>query len=337
MYFARLDVEQALAEVDDAVGVTPLVVVPGADLDPVAVEDLGEAGIEDRRVRIVDDVDRDDRVDGVLEDVAQIGHRRVLHRLVDLLDGRFFVQLDNQVADRTVGHRHAIGHALHFAVEFGNDRADRLGRAGRGRDDRQRGAAGPPRIAVREVEQALVVGVGVHGDHVTAFHAEGVVQDLDHRSGAVGGARGVGNQLHVLGQHVVVDAEHDGGVQRVFGRHGEHDFLRAGLEVAFQLFALAEDAGGVDDDVDLEFLPGQFGRVFDGGQQNLVAADEHEVLFDPRRVFVDAVDRIVFEAVEQLLGVGQVVDADEFEINVAFQGGAQHGAADSTKSINRYS
>src|SRR5690606_37727732 len=53
-----------LDEVDEAVGVAPLVVVPADDLDLVA-DDLGEAGVEDAGGRVGDDVGGDDRVLGV--------------------------------------------------------------------------------------------------------------------------------------------------------------------------------------------------------------------------------------------------------------------------------
>ena len=62
---------EALADVRDqvgeAVGVAPLVVVPADDLDLVA-DHLGQARVEDARVRVGDDVGGHDRVLGVLQD-----------------------------------------------------------------------------------------------------------------------------------------------------------------------------------------------------------------------------------------------------------------------------
>ena len=54
-------------QVDQAVGVAPLVVVPADDLDLVA-DDLGQRRVEDARRRVGDDVGGDDRVFGVLQD-----------------------------------------------------------------------------------------------------------------------------------------------------------------------------------------------------------------------------------------------------------------------------
>src|SRR4051812_1788485 len=58
------------AEVDEAVGVAPLVVVPADDLHLVA-DDLGQLGVEDAGVRVGDDVGADDRVLGVLQDALE--------------------------------------------------------------------------------------------------------------------------------------------------------------------------------------------------------------------------------------------------------------------------
>src|SRR5215218_2608394 len=54
------------------------------------------------------------------------------------------------------------------------------------------GRAGPAQVLVGEVEDDLVVGVGVDGRHEAAFDAELVQQDLGHRHHRVGGAGGVG-------------------------------------------------------------------------------------------------------------------------------------------------
>ena len=56
-----------LQQVNAAVGVTPFVVVPAADLDETVVDDHGQLGVEDARGGVVHDVDGDDGVLAVLE------------------------------------------------------------------------------------------------------------------------------------------------------------------------------------------------------------------------------------------------------------------------------
>ena len=75
--------------------------------------------------------------------------------------------------------------------------------------------------------------------------AELVVQNLSHGSQAVGGAAGVGDELHLFGQHVVVDTHDDGGVDVVglTGGDGEDDLLGTGVDVLHHLLAFLEQTG----------------------------------------------------------------------------------------------
>src|SRR5690606_41362812 len=76
-----------LHQVDEPVGVAPLVVVPADRLDLVA-DHLGKPRVEDARGRVGDDVGRDDGVLGVGEDALHRTVRRRLHRRVDLVHRR---------------------------------------------------------------------------------------------------------------------------------------------------------------------------------------------------------------------------------------------------------
>ena len=91
--------EDLAGELDAAVRVSPLVVVPGEDLDHVALEHHRLARVEDRRVRVADDVGRDDRVLGVGEDPLERALGGGLDRAVDLLDARVPGGLEGQVDD----------------------------------------------------------------------------------------------------------------------------------------------------------------------------------------------------------------------------------------------
>src|SRR5690606_17529552 len=132
-----------LGQVDQAVRVAPLVVVPAGDLHQVAA-DVRQLRVEDRRVRVELDVARDDRVLGVLQDALQTTAGCSLAvRGVDLVHGEVVtVGDDRQVDDRAGGNRHAVRRPAQLAVELGQHQADGLGRTGRGRDDVDRGGAG---------------------------------------------------------------------------------------------------------------------------------------------------------------------------------------------------
>src|SRR5690606_25342878 len=149
-----------LDEVDQAVGVAPLVVVPADDLDLVA-DHLGQAGVEDAGRRVGDDVGGDDRVLGVGEVALQralLGGG--LERLVDLLGGDLAGHRGGEVGGGAGRHRDAQRVAVELAVQLGQHEADGLGGAGGGRHDVHRGGAGAAQVLVRRVLQVLVLRVG---------------------------------------------------------------------------------------------------------------------------------------------------------------------------------
>jgi hypothetical protein len=75
---------------------------------------------------------------------------------------------------------------------------------------------------VHGVERRLVAGIGVDRGHEAGVDADGVVQHLGDRRQAVGGAGGVGDDLVILGQLVVVDAVDDREVGAVGRRRDQH-------------------------------------------------------------------------------------------------------------------
>ena len=95
---------------------------------------------------------------------------------------------------------------------------------------------------VRVVEETLVVGEGVHRGQVALRMPQWSVEHLGHGGGAVGGARGVGDDAVLGADDVVVDAHDDGGVQGVLRGNREDHPLGAGAQVPLQLGHLAEDA-----------------------------------------------------------------------------------------------
>ena len=102
---------------------------------------------------------------------------------VDLLDGR--VARDTSHTRSTTepvitGARTAMPFSL--PSSSGMHEADRLGRAGRGRDQVDRGRARAAQVLVRRVLEALVGRVGVDRGHDPALDPDRVVQHLRHRA-----------------------------------------------------------------------------------------------------------------------------------------------------------
>src|SRR4051794_19472542 len=171
-------------EVDEAVGVTPLVVVPADDLHLVA-DDLREPGVEDAGGRVGDDVGADDLVLGVGENALERALGGGLVGGLDVLDRRLAGRGDGEVGGAAGGDRHPQGVAVQLALQLRQDEADGLRGTGGGRDDVQGGGAGPAEVLVRAVLQVLVLRVGVDGRHQAALDAERVVEDLGERAEAV--------------------------------------------------------------------------------------------------------------------------------------------------------
>ena len=117
---------------------------------------------------------------------------------------------------------------------------------------------------------------------------------------------------------IVVHAEDDGEVRIILGGGAENDFLRAGIEMA-GIAGLAvtatggEDAGAFQHHVNAEGFPRQRGGILDRRDGNLLAIDNQVrfVAFD--RAGVTTMGAVVLRQDGKRLGVGDVVDADDFK------------------------
>ncbi len=182
-------------------------------------------------MRVVHDIDRDELVLGVLHDALHRILCSIAEDLIDLFNAGFLLDFHDEVGDRAVGNGHAKRHAVEFTGEVGEYEADGAGGAGRRRDDRQRSGAGAAEVLVRRILQVLIGRVGVDRRHEATSHRKPVVEQLHHRSQAVGGAAGIGNHLFVARQNVIVHAEHDRGINLTRSRCRDHDLFRAGCDM----------------------------------------------------------------------------------------------------------
>ena len=122
-------------------------------------------------------------------------------RRIDLLDRNIALELDDEVDDRAVGHRHPHRHAVQLPVELGIDLADRSGRTGGRGDDVLGCRSGATQIFMGHIGQPLVVRVGVDGGHQATLDAERLVEHFGEWREAVSRARGVGDD-HVVGRQL---------------------------------------------------------------------------------------------------------------------------------------
>lgn len=82
--FAVIFLGDVFNEIDDAVRIPVLVVVPRDEFDEVVIQRNAGLGIEDRRVSVTDEVGRDDFLIGVAQDAFQRAVGGFLDRRADL-------------------------------------------------------------------------------------------------------------------------------------------------------------------------------------------------------------------------------------------------------------
>ena len=153
-----------------------------------------------------------------------------------------------------------------------------------------------------QVEQVLVVGVGVHGRHKPGVDAERVVEYLHHRHEAVGRARGVAH--HVVQVAVVgglVDA-HDERRVDVARRCRDDHLARTSSQVHGGGLTAGEMSRRLDNDVNAELLPGQVLGVALCEHLDARVADGHLVLADAHGHVEAPLGRVVLQEVRVGLG-----------------------------------
>lgn len=164
-----------------------------------------------------------------------------------------------------------------------------------------------------DIGEHLVVGVGVDGGHQPLLDTELAVQHLGDRRQAVGGARGVGDDLVRGAQHVVVDAVDHGGVGAL-GRGADDHLAGTGCQVRRRLGALGEQPGALEHHVDAQGLPRQFAGVADGADGDAVAVDGEAFVVGLDAGIEGAVDAVELEQVGVHRAVAQVVDGDDLQV-----------------------
>ena len=187
-----------------------------------------------------------------------------------------------------------------------------------------------------DVGQDLVVRVGVDGGHEPGDEADALVQRLDHRRKAVGGAGGVRDDRMGRLERVVIHAVHDGRVHVLAAGAEMITFFAPPLRWA-EAFSLAVKSP-VHSSTTSTFdrLPGQLGRVALGEHLDRVAVHHERIAVDRDRALELAVRRVVPRQVRVGLGAAEIVDGDDLELAVSagFVQRTQDVAADAAVTVD---
>lgn len=330
-----------VGEIDESVGVTPLVIVPGDDLDELGRElDTGIL-IEDGGERAGDEVLRDDILIGEAEDTVEVGLGSELHLIADLLVGGTGLESNGEINDGDVGGGNSESHTSELAVKLGDDLTDGLGGTGGGRNDvAASGSACSPVLTTlgRTIDGELVHGDGVDGGHETLLDTELVVENLGDGGEAVGSAGSVGDDGHVGFVAVVVDTnDKDGGV--ILGRSREDDLLGTTLDMELTLLLGEENTGGLANVVGTDGTPTDLGGV------SLVEdLDELAINLDATIDLLDGagestVDGIVLEEVGEVIDIheGIVNGGDHSLVLVAKEGRSEDESTNTAETVDAHS
>src|SRR5438477_6568137 len=240
---------QELDEVAAAAGVAPLIVVPGQNFYAAVAHNFGVFGVDDGGIGIPLEVGGDEFLFGVTEDALHGAAGGGFQGGVDGFFCRWLVDENGEIHDAHVGSGYAHGIAVEFALQFGNDEMEGFGGASGTGNHVDGGGTRAAEVLVREVEEFLVVGVGVDGGHGATVDPEGFQEHFGNGREAVGGAGGIRND--VVGRGIiglVVDAENEGGVGAI-GRGGDDHFFHGSAEMLLGVNAFGEEARGFDDDI----------------------------------------------------------------------------------------
>ena len=191
-----------------------------------------------------------------------------------------------------------------------------LGGARRARNHVDRGRAGATQIFVRQIQQALVVGVGVDGGHGAALDTKSVLDDFGDRREAISGAGGVRNDVMLCRiVALVVHAEDKGGVGTVRGC-GDDDFLHGRAQMLLGIRAPGEQAGGFNNDFRANRSPVELRRVLRAEYPEGFAVYRDAVFRVGHLMRQIAEHGIVFQQMRERFGVRDVVHRDELNILV---------------------
>lgn len=291
-----IDASDVGDEVQAAAGVTPLVVVPGDELDEVLVEGDTGSSIEDGGVVVTGEISGDKSILGVAKNTLEGTLGSGLDGSLDLVVGDGLLETAGKVDDGDVLGGDTEGHTGELTLESGDDLGDSLSGTGAAGDDvGSSGTATTPVLSGGTVNGLLGGSVGVDSGHETLNDTELIVDDLGERSQAVGGARSVGEDIDVRGVLLQVDTDDEhGGISR---RSRDDDLLGTSLQVSRGLLLGGEDTSGLDDVLSTRGSPWDVGGVTLLGEGNLLAVDSEAVVIRGDRAVEAAVGRVILEHV----------------------------------------
>jgi hypothetical protein len=306
-----------LTQVQNTLGVSPLVIVPSNNLDHILTHNHGKSGINSGRHVGHSVIARDK---GLIRDSQHSLHGTIsglAEGSVDLLGHGLLLDLYDEIDDRDGGGGDTESDTIELALHVGEDKSDSLGGTGGGGHNVEGGSASTAEIAVRGIKETLVTSVGVSGGHGSLDNSELLVNNLDEGGKAVGGARSIGDDLVRVLVLVSIDTDDVGGDVISLGGGSDEDLLGTSFKMLGGTLGVNEDTGTLNDEIDVHGGPGELEGVAgrDDGD-GLTVDSEGGVTGDLDISIEGSHGGIVLEQVRGLLDTARVVDADNLDVGV---------------------
>jgi hypothetical protein len=191
----------------------------------------------------------------------------------------------------------------------------------------------PAQVLVRRVDDRLGVGQRMHGGDRAMADADALVEHLDQRRQAVGGAGGgADHAVHRRVEALVVDADHHVQCASFLDRRGDHHPGHALVQVGLQQRLLPEFPGGLDHDVAAGPVAGVDVAV--GGDRNAASIDDDCIALAPDVAAPAPLDRVELEQVGEGGGIGaRIVDLHVLQVR-RIEAGAQRQPADAAEAVD---
>ena len=188
---------------------------------------------------------------------------------------------------------------------------------------------------MRQIQDSLVIGVGVNSGHQTAFNTEFVQQYFGERSQAVGGAGSVGNDVVFCRIIFFFVNTHNDGDVFAFCRSGDDYLFNSVMQMSCSLGSFGEAAGGFYNNFSTCFAPRNLCRIQASKYFDFAIVNNNVVTFDANFMIESAVDRVIFQQVSQSGDVARIVDSNNLYFRIV-ECYTENLAADTAKTINTY-
>ena len=188
---------------------------------------------------------------------------------------------------------------------------------------------------MRQVQDSLVIGVGVNSGHQTAFDTEFVQQYFGERSQAVGGAGSVGNNVVFCRIIFVFVNTHNDGNIFAFCRSGDNNLFNSVMQMSSSLCSFGETAGGFYNNFSAGFAPRNLCRIQASEYFDFAVVNNNVVAFNADFMIEGAMDRVIFQQVSQSGDVARIVDSNNLHFRIV-ECYTENLAADTAKTINTY-